>query len=215
MKSRTQLAAALFALLLLGGCATSRSVLDIPTPAAEKISQSNGNDVYINSTHDKRVFEANPSLPNIPSLDPSEDQSERIRLRSIARKRNGFGKALGDILLKDGQSVESLSAASIRQAFIETGYRVVDSKDKITDLTYIVDTDIDKFWSWMNPGFWAITLSCEISTELSIKSPQGTQRQTVSVKTADNYQTGVEGNWTEVINKALRAYVDELKARLK
>mgnify|MGYP000609037818 CR=1 FL=1 len=32
------------------------------------------------------------------------------------------------------------------------------------DLT--VDARIDKFWSWMNPGFAAITLSCEISTAL-------------------------------------------------
>jgi hypothetical protein len=38
---------------------------------------------------------------------------------------------------------------------------------------------------------------------------------TVSVKASGNYQTGMEENWIEVINKALRAYVDELKAKLE
>ncbi len=215
MVSKTQLTTILLGLLLLGGCATSRSVLDIPPPASSNIAQPNGKEVFINTASDKRVFEANPSIPSIPSLDPSEEQNDKVRLRSIARKRNGFGKALGDILLKEGQTVESLTTASIRQAFIEKGYRVVDSKDKATESTYVVDADIAKFWSWMNPGFWAITLSTEISTGISIKSPQGTDKQTVSVKAADNYQTGVEGNWIEVMNKALRAYIDDLKTKLK
>ncbi|WP_366141882.1 hypothetical protein [Propionivibrio sp.] len=88
-----------------------------------------------------------------------------------------------------------LTAASIRQAFVEKGYRIVDSKEKTTDSTYVVDAEINKFWSWMNPGFVAITLSTEISTGLTIKSQDGTERQTVSVKAADNYQTDMEGNW--------------------
>jgi hypothetical protein len=190
-------------------------VLDIPTPVSEKITQANGKDVYINSTSDKRIFESNPASPEIPSLDPSEDQSDAIRTRSIARKRNGFGKALGDILLKEGQSVESLTKASIRQAFIEKGYRVIDTKTQITSDTYIVDAEISKFWSWINPGFFALTLSTEISTPLTVKSPDGVDKKTINVKASDSYQTGAEGNWVEVINKALRAYIDDLKTKLK
>jgi uncharacterized lipoprotein YajG len=202
-------------LLLLGGCATSRSVLDIPTPSTNKPAQLNGKNAYINITSDKRVFEIAPSSPNIPSLDPTEDQSNEIRLRSIARKRNSFGKALGDILLKEGQSVESLTANSIRQAFIEKGYRIVDDKDKTTSSTYVVDTSIEKFWSWMNPGFASITLSTEISTTLAINSANETNKQSVSAKASDHYQTAMEQNWIEVINKVLRAYIDELKNRLE
>ena len=215
MRRQIQFSGALFCCLLLGGCATSRSVLDIPTPVSEKITQANGKDVYINSTSDKRIFESNPASPEIPSLDPSEDQSDAIRTRSIARKRNGFGKALGDILLKEGLSVESLTKASIRQAFIEKGYRVIDTKTQITSDTYIVDAEISKFWSWINPGFFALTLSTEISTPLTVKSPDGVDKKTINVKASDSYQTGAEGNWVEVINKALRAYIDDLKTKLK
>lgn len=48
---------------------------------------------------------------------------------------------------------------------------------------------------------------------MTIKSPDGSVKETVSVKASDNYQTGMEGNWVEVINKALRLYVEEVKAK--
>jgi hypothetical protein len=202
---------------LLGACATSRSVIDIPTPSLTNATQqqATGKLVYINPPRDKRVFEASPASPNIPSLDPSEDGSDKIRARAIARKRNTFGKALGDILLPEGKTVESLTAASIRQAFLEKGYQVLDDKSKVSEGTFIVDAELTKFWSWTNPGFAAITLSAEISTQLDIKSPAGTNRQNVSVKASDNFQTGMESNWTEVINKVLKIYVDDLKQRLQ
>lgn len=215
MKYQIRSAAAILSIVLLGGCATGRSVLDIPTQTAEKVVASNGKDVYINPAVDKRAFQAKPSSPDIPSLDPNGDQSDKIKARAIGRKRNTYGMALGDILLSENQSIESLTHASIRQAFIENGYRIVDNKSQINSNTYIVDADINKFWSWMNPGFWALTLSTEISTGLTIKSPSGVSKQNVAVKASDNFQTGAEGNWIEVMNKALKAYVEDLKTKVK
>ena len=215
MKPSLGLMAGLSALFLLGGCATSRSVLDIPAPAAGPASSPNGKQVLINSVSDKRVFEAQPGSPSIPSLDADEQIDASIKLRAVGRKRNTFGKALGDILLKEGQTVEALTSAAIRQAFAEQGYTVITSKEQAVGVPYTVDASIDKFWSWMNPGFASITLSTEISTSLSVKSPGGADLQTVYVKASDNYQTGMEENWVEVINKAVRAYVDALKKRLK
>ena len=177
---------------VLAGCATSRSVIDIPTPSVSNATQQSiGKEVYINPPRDGRVFEVAPASPNIPSLYSSENSSDKIRARAIARKRNSFGKALGDILLPEGKTVESLAAASIRQAFQEKGYRVLDDKSKVSEGTYIVDTELTKFWSWMNPGFWAITLSAEISTALDIRSPSGTSRQTISVKASDKDRKSV------------------------
>lgn len=208
----------LFCLLLLGGCATSRSVLDVPPPASNTALQSAGKqakEVLVTTVSNQRLFEVNPPSPSIPSLDPAEDQGATIKARAIGRKRNTFGKALGDILLKEGQSVETLTAAAIRQAFAEKGYRVIDRKEKATDNTVFVEATVDKFWSWMNPGFASITLSTEIATDLTLKSAGNNRAKTVSVKASDGYQTAMEGNWIEVINKALRAYVDELKAQLE
>jgi uncharacterized lipoprotein YajG len=215
MNFRATLILGLSSLVLLGGCATSRSVLDIPSPAAREAAQANGREVFVASVADRRSFETAPDSPEIPSLAPGEDQSDTIKARAVGRKRNTFGKALGDILLKEGQSIETLTASSIRQAFAEKGYKVIDRGEEATPDTLLVDAAVDKFWSWMNPGFAAITLSTEISTDLAIRSPAQSKTVTVSVKASGNYQTGMEENWIEVINKALRAYVDELKAKLE
>ena len=210
-----RLLVASFVLPILGGCATSRSSLDIAPLASSDVAQPSGKTVFINSAKDKRIFQVAPPSADIPSLDPSEEQSDAIRLRAVGRKRNGFGKALGDILLKEGKTVETLTTTAISQAFVEKGYNVVDKKEEVTGETYTVDANIEKFWAWMNPGFWSITLSAEISTNLTIKSADGTAYKNVSVKAADGYQVATEGNWIEVIEKALRLYVDDLKSQLR
>jgi hypothetical protein len=199
--------------LIISGCAINRSTLDIQLPKGQQ-AQSNGKQVYINSVVDKRSFQVSPPSPDIPSLDPSEDQTEQIKMRAIGRKRNGFGKALGDMLLKDGETVQSLTNKSIRQAFEDKGYSIVANKDGVTKDTYIVDVNIEKFWAWMNPGFWQITLSSEISTDVIIKSSKGTTNQQISVKAADGYQVATESNWMEIIQKSIQLYINDLKSKL-
>lgn len=199
--------------LALTGCATSRSILDVQTPTGQ-IGQANGRSVYINAIADNRSFQTNPSTPDIPSLDPTEDQSDNIKSRAIGRKRNGYGKALGDILLKDGETVQNLAYKSIQEAFVEKGYTIINNKEQITKDTYVVNASIDKFWAWMNPGFWSITLSSEISTDITIKSGKTTTPLTGSAKAAEGYQVATERNWAEIIQKSLRLYIDDLKTKL-
>lgn len=213
MNFSLKLVSTLFIAIAVTGCATSRSSLDVQIPKSQN-TPSNGKQVYINSVSDKRTFQVSPPNPDIPSLDPSEDQNEQVKLRAIGRKRNGFGKALGDMLLKEGETVQSLTNQSIQQAFTEKGYTVLNSKDQVTKDTYIVDANIQKFWAWMNPGFWQITLSSEISTDLAIKAPKGATSQQISVKAADGYQVATEANWTEIIQKSIQLYINDLKSKL-
>jgi hypothetical protein len=201
--------------LFLSGCATSRSVIDVPIPVSGEISKSNGKEIYINLVTDKRLFEIKPPEPSTPSLDPSEEQGDKIKLRAIARKRNTYGMGLGDILLPEGKTVNLLIDAALRQAFIESGYKVINSKEQITNNTYVVDAQINKFWSWMNPGFWGITLSTEISTDIAIKDNSTIDNKIINVKASDTFQTGSEDNWLEAIQSALKAYKTELKLKLK
>lgn len=216
MNLRVALPISLTCLLLLGGCATSRSELDITPPTTTNATPTiAGKEVLVTVVSDKRIFQANPPSADIPSLDPGRDQNTAIKARAVGRKRNTFGKALGDILLKEGQTVESLTAASIRQAFVEKGYKVLDSKEQATGNTVFVEATIDKFWSWFSPGFWAITLNTEIASGVSIKSAEKDTTAAVSVKASEHFQVAAEGNWTKVINNALRAFVDELKTKLE
>lgn len=216
IKTVINLAGLLLAVSVLGGCATSRSTIDASISAVNDAPQlANGLEVFINAPKDSRVFEISPGEPNIPSLDPSENSSDLIKARAIGRKRNTFGKGLGDILLPEGQTVATLTMASIRQAFLARGYRVLDDKEKISSKTYVVDTDLQKFWSWMNPGFWAITLSTEISASIAIKRAGDSEHKSVSVKASDTFQTGAESNWSEVIKAAQKMFADDLNGKLK
>ena len=212
-----KLAVVLAMLVLFTGCATSRSIIDVPssTPQNAQTVAANGKAVYINTVRDNRSFQTNPRSPDIPSLDPSEDLTDAIKLRAIGRKRNAYGKALGDILLKDGTTVESLIASATRRAFSENGYQVLDYSTWVTPGVYVVDVSIDQFWSWMNPGFWAITLSTEISTSLSIKEGTKQQHAVVQVKASDQFQVGTESNYLKMITGALTLYGEDLKRKLK
>ena len=129
MNCSLKLVSSLLIAIVATGCATSRSNLDVQIPKAQN-AQSNGKQVFINSVADKRAFQVNPPNPDIPSLDPSEDQNEQIKLRAIGRKRNGFGKALGDMLLKEGETVQSLTNQSIQQAFTEKATQYLARKIK-------------------------------------------------------------------------------------
>lgn len=66
----------------------------------------------------------------------------------------------------------------------------------------------------MNPGFWQITLSSEISTELIIKSQTSPAVKQISIRASDGYQVATESNWTEIIQKSLQLYIDELKTKI-
>jgi Uncharacterized lipoprotein len=207
--------ALVFGACFLNGCATSRGVVSLATPTSDKLTTSKGIEIYIHSVVDKRIFEAAPKSPNIPSLDPAEPQNDTIKLRAIARKRNTFGKGLGDILLNEGQTVESVIHDSLRQAFIESGYTVIENNANRSASSHVVEVQINKFWSWMNPGFWAITLSTEIATDITVKKANDGDNKTIYVKASDSFQTGVDGNYLSVMNSALKDYISEVKTKFK
>ena len=214
MKSKLLIAAIITSSILISGCATSRSTIDIPVSASTESSSFNGKEIYINSVTDNRTFEIKPSDPSTPSLDPSEAQGDQIKLRAIARKRNGYGMGLGDILLPEGTTVESLIKASIQKELKNNGYNIIVNKDAITGNTYIADVTINKLWSWMNPGFFSISLSTEISTEIAISHSSTIDNKIISVKASDNYQMATDGNWAEIMQSAFSKYSAELKQKL-
>lgn len=214
IKSKLGLIGLCLASLLLGGCAASRGTVSLATPTTQLASASNNKQIYINSVEDRRVFELKPAKPSIPSLDPDRPSGDEIKSRAIARKRNGFGKALGDILLDDGQTVSAVMRNTLQQALIANGYKVIDNKSQITTETYILDAKINQFWSWMNPGFVAIDINTVISTDISISDPSGIKNSKIEAKASDNYQLASGKNWIEVMQKALANYVKEAQSKL-
>lgn len=188
--------------LVLQGCATSRSIISPDAPSAPAAAAAYHGTVYIGTVTDNRIFEAAPSEASTPSLRGPVDAvtAAQTQPRAIGRKRNGYGKALGDVLLPEGESVANLIRQHAVVAFDEAGWRVVQSPDA----DHKVDIRIDEFWAWFRPGFSAITLSANVKTLLTFSSQLG--EVTVGINAEDRRQLATEGAWKEIIEQALAEY---------
>ena len=219
MKNLTKVALLLSGVFLLftGGCATNRGILSLQQPAPKVPAQVTGKTVFIDMVTDNREFQEHPSSQDIPSLgfEGAAAATAEVKKRAIARKRNTFGRALGDILLEEGQTVETVIRDALQRSFAEMGYTVVESKQDVTKETLVVDASIRKFWSYMTPGFWSIALTCDIATDLEVRPPDSItpQPETITVKVERHYQTASGGNWMEVMHQGLDQYVEEAKTK--
>lgn len=196
----------------LTGCATSRGVV-APQMSAGSNPQ-NGLAVRIVNVEDKRVFEAQPKEASIPSLMDGNIGDKSLTSRAIGRKRNGFGKALGDVLLPEGQTVAGLAESTIARTLREAGYRVVTSTDTDYEQAIPVTAQIDKLWAWFRPGFWAIALESKyaITVDGNIPGLQTAPRLTGETRTTMQLATG--SDWQKVIEDSLVNFATKLKEKL-
>lgn len=200
---------------VLGGCATSRSEVKLSAPepqAATPVTKARA--VVIRSIKDERVFAEAPTDPSVPSLGSggAGQTSDVVKARAIARKRNTFGQALGDVLLEPGQTVQGLVRDNLTAGFRQAGYRVAPDLASAGPSPLVVDVQVKKFWSWFQPGFWAITLHAQIETDLQVSG--GATPTVIRVKTEDSRQVATDGAWIETVEKALTAYRAEAAAKL-
>jgi uncharacterized lipoprotein YajG len=205
----------LAATLVLGGCATSRSELRLESPTAAQTATQNANapTAVIRTVKDERTFEQAPSEPSTPSLgfEGVLQATAEAKLRAIGRKRNTFGKALGDVFLQDGQTVESVIRENLASALREAGYNVRnESTGEPSSL--VIDVHIRKFWAWVQPGFWAITVNTDIATDVNLSTTSNATPVTVHVEDARQFVT--ESAWIETVQKALHAYRGEASRKL-
>jgi len=197
---------------ILQGCATSRSEIKLestPTAQATVPAPTKGK-VVIRNIKDSRIFEQAPGDPSIPSLgfEGAAQATADIKARAIGRKRNTFGKALGDILLENGQTVENVIRENLATALRESGYQVVTNGAEANAL--VLDADIKQFWSWFQPGFWAITLHSKIETTLNTSN--NTTPITISVHAEESGLAATDSAWLEITNKGLEAYREKIKS---
>lgn len=199
--------------LILTGCATSRGVLDLNVPDLPNPTSSQA--VKIMTVTDKRVFEIKPKKPSIPSLQNDEINDPKITHRAVARKRNGFGAALGDILLPEGQTVEELTRAALVNALRDSGYRVVSSGEPGYDTATPVSAEIQQFWAWMTPGFWKIKLRYNAKLQLNGDWPLNGENRVVEGDAHFSGAIASSSEWREVINNGITNLIKNLKSMLK
>lgn len=103
MKRSSMLLAMGLLITTLSGCATSRGLIQVPAPNTSASSQEvpSSKKAIIALVEDNRTFQDRPTTPDIPSLkDGLAKATTEEKAKAVARKRNGYGKALGDILLE-------------------------------------------------------------------------------------------------------------------
>jgi len=127
----------------------------------ETNNPSTGDAIKFVRVSDLRQFQIDPPQPDIPSLMNDEIDDPLITSRAIARKRNSYGMALGDILLPEGQTVMKLVESSLAKGLRENGYRVISQGDPGHQEAVPIEVDIEKFWGWFQPGFWTVKLHFE------------------------------------------------------
>lgn len=200
---------------ILAGCATSRSEVKLTSPSMAALSKAapNGRTVVIRAINDDRVFEQAPDQPSTPSLGSGgvAQASDSVKARAIARKRNTYGQALGDVLLQDGQTVIGVVRENLTSGFEQAGYRVASAGPAAGPTPITLDVSIRKFWAWMRPGFWALTFNANIETVLAVSGGAST---TISVSAQDSGQIATDDAWTGIVQKALADYQSQAVSKL-
>lgn len=198
--------------LMAGGCAVSRSEVKLSGPSVEAPQASGGRVVVIRSVKDDRTFEQAPRDPSTPSLGGggANSASTETRSRAIARKRNTYGQALGDVLLEHGKTVEGVVRENLTAALRKAGYDVRDQGNAGSSPIFI-DARIQKFWAWLTPGFWAVTLRANVETDLTMSG--GNPALKVSASAEQAAMIAGDSAWIEVIDKALLVYRDQAASK--
>jgi hypothetical protein len=208
--------AAILPLVLLGACATNRSHIDlaVPQPSAPALAQGS-KIVVVDTVIDERRFEENPSDPSIPSLKKGRRYAldAEGRASAVARKRNGFGRAIGDIVLNPPQTVETLTRDLVRTGLGRRGYTVVDAADAPDGATTL-DVRIVRFWSWFTPGFWVVDMEATIDTLLTWQGALDGEA-TVTGYGKKSAPTGRDGNYIQAYDRAFADYLGNLDAALE
>ncbi|MBB5417327.1 flagellar biosynthesis protein [Paraburkholderia atlantica] len=165
----------------------------------------------IESVRDARTFTTKPPSADMASLDPDGDSSDASKARAIGRKRNGYGKALGDVVLPEGKTVSGLVDSALATGFQEAGYIVVKQDDPNFAAAAPVTAEVVDFWAWFQPGFWSVSTNQKSEVQLSgdIGALHGVK--TIKTKVSESKQVVVSSDWQEIVEKGLSAITERTK----
>jgi uncharacterized lipoprotein YajG len=188
------------AVLALAGCAASRSELKIEAPKATAVVKPGAPVMLIRTITDSRVFEENPKNPDTPSLggEGAAKETAAVKARAVGRKRNSYGKGLGDVLLDNDQTVVGVVRDNLTAAFGEAGYAVRPGGTAAAGAV-TVDVNIRKLWAWVQPGFTEVTFHMDIDADLVFSGKGG--KQVISVRATEGRLAGGDDAWREIIQK--------------
>lgn len=204
---------ALMCLSALSACAVTRSEVAIPSQSSPQPEM--GAAVALLPPVDARHFEAAPKIPSIPSLkEPAQINDTEITARAVGRKRNGYGMAMGDVLLTPPQTASTLVGDAVKAGLRDSGYRVVEPNDPAFASAPKISVRINEFWTWITPGFGSIKLDNVTKLTIEGSLPALSSPQDVEVHEQKGYFAITESAWAPFIDVALGHIREKVRALL-
>ncbi|MFP3517115.1 flagellar biosynthesis protein [Pseudomonas sp. SIMBA_077] len=200
------------ALVLLAGCATNRAEVDVdvlPPSTTQTPAPSNGKVVYISAV-DERIFQIKPTSFDVPSLKYDEIDDKSITERAIARKRNNYNMAIGDVLLPKGRTVSQLVGDAVASAYRQAGYEVVSTPT--TRNAKEVNVKIVEFWSWS--GAEGVLDKVIRNQSVLQINPAGAPQYTVKTLVQGNAKVVTNEDWKKITEAGLEAIVQDTLKQL-
>ena len=199
MKTRRLLLLSAALATFQASCVVGTREISIDVPQGQHPGGRGG--ARIASVTDSRQFQNHPSEPSTPSIDGDVNSKTRAELgRYVGRQRNTYGAGMGDIALAGSGTVPAKAGEIVGEALARKGYRIGGSGTP-------VNVEVRKFWAWMSPGMWAITLEARIETVVSV----GGRRIHAEGYGENVCQAATNDNW----ELAYRRAVDDLLAKLE
>ena len=201
-------------LLLLAACATNRSYINLSVPSGPTAAMGEKVAV-IDSVSDQRRFEEDPDEPSTPSLKKGGNYALDIdgRKHAVARKRNGYGMAIGDIQLQGEQTVETIVRDLVKDGLQQHGYRVLEPGASAPEGALRVGVTIQEFWSWLTPGFWAVDMEAKIKALLKLSGAHDAELE-VAAYGKKSAPTGRDDNFKQAYDRAFADYLAKQKAAM-
>ena len=192
---------------LLTGCAVGTSELQLVEPELSQKDVSATKSVFVNLPTDNRVFNPQTKDPSVPCTEPNN--------KAVGRKRNSWGAALGDFALGGDQTVNSLVKVALEKAFQSNGFKIINNQADIAKSTLVVDSQITKFWTWINPSFTHITLSANIETDVEIKdSRKGEEKIKIEGRYSEGFPLVVTSSIQKILQKAYDYFISNATLNL-
>ena len=198
-------------LLLQSGCVTGRRSFDLPVPTGDIPAATKGT-VYIATVSDQRKFANKPSDPSTPSINGDVTTlSAAQKDRMIGRQRSGFGMAMGDIALPEGDSVTKRVRLLLEEGLKRRGCQI--SSEPVAPVS--ISVSVNEFWAWMTPGFFALTFEARLSCTVTVTKPDGSVTFVVKGYGKNHGQIAKDGNWQEAYDPAFEDFISNLTTELE
>lgn len=192
--------------MLLTGCVTGTRDIELASPEYQSTKRMEGL-VYIGNIEDQRHFEAKPRNPSTPSVKGNLHSTSKDKLATlIGRQRNGFGKAMGDVTLPAGMTVQEEMRELLTKGLESRGYTVTDDETAPVKL----EVDIDKFWAWFSPGMWAVSFEANLACGLNVTTENGERELKVVGYGMNKGQIASDANWQLAYHRAFSDFLENL-----